>query len=172
MNDISTPTESAPVASAYGEPPPPRVGRSRMLSLFLVLLCLAVLGGLGWYLAHRNATRGPTQGGFGRGGRPSATVAFAAATRADIPIRLEALGTVTPLAVATVTPQVSGVLTQINYHEGQVVQRGELLATIDPRPFQLALDQSIAQQQRDEAELDNAKVILERNQGLLAQDSI
>jgi multidrug efflux system membrane fusion protein len=149
---------------------------SRFFSLFVVLICLAVLGGCAWYLVHRNAENAQANGngfGFGRGGRrPTATVAFATATRADIPIRMEALGTVTPIAAATVRAQVAGVLTQIHYTEGQVVKRGQPLVQIDPRPFQLALDQAIAQQQRDQAQLENARVILERNRTLLAQDSI
>jgi len=143
---------------------------SRFFSLAVVLVCLAALAGCAWYLAHRNAALTQANGFAGR--RPTATVAFATATRADIPIRMEALGTVTSLATATVHPQVAGVLTKINYTEGQTVKRGEPLAVIDPRPFQLALDQAIAQQERDQAELENARVILERNRTLLAQDSI
>ena len=144
--------------------------RSRLASLFIVLVGLGLLGTLGWYLAHRNAANpGPRAGNRVR---PSATVGFAAAKNADIPIRLEALGTVTPLAVATVRPQVSGVLTQILYQEGQRVERGEALAQIDPRPFQLALDQATGQLARDEAQLINARVVLERDRNLLAQDSI
>jgi multidrug efflux system membrane fusion protein len=143
---------------------------SRFFSLLLVLVCLAILGGCAWYLAHRNAELTQANG-FGRR-RPTATVAFATASFADIPIRLEALGTVTPLASATVRAQVSGVLTQINYTEGQTVKRGQPLALIDPRPFKLALDQAIAQQERDQAQLENARVILERNRTLLSQDSI
>jgi multidrug efflux system membrane fusion protein len=143
---------------------------SRFFSLLVVLVCLAVLGGCAWYLAHRNAALTQANGFGGR--RPTATVAFATASLADIPIRMEALGTVTPLAAATVRAQVSGVLTQIKYTEGQTVKRGEPLAVIDPRPFKLALDEAIAQQERDQAQLENARVILERNRTLLAQDSI
>jgi multidrug efflux system membrane fusion protein len=105
-------------------------------------------------------------------GRPSATVAFAVATRADVPIKVEALGTVTPIAMAVVRPQVSGVIKEIYYQEGQSVKSGQPLVQIDPRPFQLAIDQAEAQLARDDAELDNARVILERNRTLLAQDSI
>src|SRR6185436_971132 len=86
--------------------------------------------------------------------------------------RVEALGTVTPIAMTTVAPQVSGVVQAIYYQEGQSVQRGQPLVQIDPRPFQLALDEAAAAVARDEASLDNARVILERNQTLLAQDSI
>jgi multidrug efflux system membrane fusion protein len=143
---------------------------SRFFSLVLVLVCLAVLGGCAWYLAHRNAALTQANGFGGR--RPTATVAFATASVADIPVRMEALGTVTSLATATVHAQVAGVLTKINYTEGETVKRGEPLAVIDPRPFKLALDEAIAQQERDQAQLENARVILERNQTLLAQDSI
>src|SRR5262245_17903655 len=169
MNDVHHPTDESSVSA---DPVDSRSGlwRSRTASLLIVVLCLAALGGLGWYLAHRNATREPGSAEGRR--RPSATVAFAVASRADIPIRLDALGTVTPVATATVRPQVSGVITNIYYHEGQVVKQGEPLVQIDPRPFQLALDQATAQLARDQAELENARVILERNRTLLAQDSI
>lgn len=169
MNDSSRPSDAASVDVADGES---RGGLrvSRLTSPLLVLLCLAALAGLGWYLFHRNATPGADAADNRR--RPTATVAFAVATRADIPIRLEALGTVTPVASATVQPQVSGVVTDIYYREGQEVERGQPLALIDPRPFQIALNQAIAQQARDEAELDVARITLGRDRTLLAQDSI
>src|SRR5262249_40705593 len=100
------------------------------------------------------------------------TVGVAVARQADIPIIIDALGTVTPVAVATVSPQVSGVITQVLYKEGEMVSKGQLLATIDPKPFQAALDQAIARRQRDIALLDVARVQLERYKVLLAQDSI
>ena len=169
MNDVNRTTDEESVRSDFVRPAR-SLHRSRAVSFLVVVLCLAALGGLGWYLSHRNATRGPA-GGFG-GRRPTATVAFGVATRADIPIRVEALGTVTPIAMATVAPQVSGIVQDVYYQEGQMVDRGQPLVQIDPRPFQLALDQAVAQLARDEASLDNARVILERNQTLLAQDSI
>lgn len=146
------------------------IRHSRLASLLLVLALLGALGGLGYYLSHRSNTHDPATAGSRR--RPTATVAFAVAAHADIPIRLDALGTVTPIATATVQPQVSGVLTDIYYSEGQQIERGQPLVRIDPRPFQLALNQAIAQQARDEAELDNARIMLERDRTLLKQDSI
>jgi multidrug efflux system membrane fusion protein len=71
-----------------------------------------------------------------------------------------------------VRPQVSGVLQKINYTEGQIVRPGQVLATIDPRSFQIALMQASGQRQRDEAQLESAKVTLSRYQTLLQQDSI
>ena len=89
-----------------------------------------------------------------------------------MPVVLDALGTVTPVVTVTVRPQVSGVITQILFTEGQIVKKGQLLATIDPRPFEIALQQAIGARQRDEAQRDSAKVQLGRYQTLLGQDSI
>src|SRR5690242_5571502 len=104
MNDVNRTTDEESVHSDRVHPARSLL-RSRAASFLVVVLCLGALGGLAWYLSHRNATRGPA-GGFGGGRRPSATVAFGVASRADIPIRVEALGTVTPIAMATVRPQV------------------------------------------------------------------
>jgi multidrug efflux system membrane fusion protein len=112
-------------------------------------------------------------GGGGRGGMNiPLTVGVASVTTADIPITINALGTVTPLATVTVHPQVSGPLIRIAFTEGQTVKRGDLLVQIDPRPFQAAVDQADGQLKRDQALLANAKVDQERYKTLLAQDSI
>ncbi len=102
----------------------------------------------------------------------SSTVGVATARQADIPVQLEALGTVTPLANVIVQPQVSGVLTAVLFQEGQMVKKGDVLATIDPQPFQNALGQASGARQRDEAQLAAARVTLQRYQTLLGQDSI
>ncbi|WP_046110969.1 MdtA/MuxA family multidrug efflux RND transporter periplasmic adaptor subunit [Aquincola tertiaricarbonis] len=160
--------------------------RSRWIGRIVALLALLALGGLAWYLTHRPAAGGappgassggpPGPGGpggmaAGRGG-PATTVGIARAERADIPIVIEALGTVTPSATVTVRPQVSGVLTEVRFKEGQMVKAGEVLAVIDPRPLELALMQAQGQRQRDEAQLQLARLTLERYQTLLQQDSI
>ena len=113
----------------------------------------------------------PGGGRGGRGGPPSA-VGVAVATHADLPVVLDALGTVTPVVTVTVRPQVSGVITQVLFNEGQIVKKGQLLVTIDPRSFEIALQQAIGARQRDEAQLDSARVQLQRYQTLLSQDSI
>jgi multidrug efflux system membrane fusion protein len=173
MNDVSRTTqlELAPnyARESWWSASRRTLRHSRLASFLLVAICLAGLAGLGWFLAHRNAVRGP--GGFNRA-RATATVGFAVAGRADVPIYLEALGTVTPLATATVKAQVAGVLTQVLYTEGQLVKAGQVLVQIDPRPFQLSLDQAIGALARDEAQLANNKIILDRDKTLLAQDSI
>jgi multidrug efflux system membrane fusion protein len=143
--------------------------------LVLALLALAVWGA--WALVHSAKSGGPgagmARGGFGRaGGRPPTTVGVAAASLADVPVTLDALGTVTPEATVTVRPQVSGTITQILFREGQMVKRGQTLAIIDPRPFEMSLLQAQGQLTRDQAQLANARLTLQRYRTLLDQDSI
>ena len=171
--------------------------RGRWLGTVLAVLGLAALAALAWWLTHRAPETAPETaagargaegaassasgaggpgapgGGSGRGGRGGAsTVGFAVAVRADLPVVLDALGTVTPAVTVTVRPQVSGVITQVLFTEGQLVSKGQLLAVIDPRPFEIALQQAMGARVRDEAQLENAKVQLQRYQTLLGQDSI
>jgi multidrug efflux system membrane fusion protein len=143
---------------------------SRLAAMLLVLLGLSALGALGWYLAHRNATARPQ--GFQARARAASTVGFSVATRQDVPIYLDALGTVTPLATAVVQAQVSGNMTQVYYHEGQIVKAGDPLVQIDARPFELALEQAKGNLARDQANLANQRVIVDRDRTLLKQDSI
>jgi multidrug efflux system membrane fusion protein len=175
---------------------PPRTRRSRVIGTIVAVLAMAGLGWLAWHLTHQPAAGGanagagaaaggrgqgggaagagggPGGGRGGRGGMQATTVGVGKAERADIPITLEALGTVTPAAVATVRPQVGGVLQKITFTEGQLVKEGQVLATIDARPAQMSLLQATGQRQRDEAQLESARVLLQRYRTLLEQDSI
>lgn len=146
------------------------VRRSRLLGMLLVLLGLGALGVLGWYLAHRTAASQLSRAGFRA--RAASTVGVATVTRQDVPIYLDALGTVTPLATAVVQAQVSGVMTKVFYKEGQMVKAGEPLVQIDPRPFQMTLEQAQGNLARDQANLANQRVIVQRDRVLLKQDSI
>jgi multidrug efflux system membrane fusion protein len=90
----------------------------------------------------------------------------------ELPVTIDALGTVTPLATITLKAQVGGVLTEVLFTEGQTVARNQLLARIDPRPYEQALMQARGTRQRDEAQLEAARVTLARYRTLLTQDSI
>src|SRR5580658_9722730 len=130
----------------------------------IVLLVLILIG------ARYRAATPPATGRSGFNG--PLTVGVASVSKGDIPITINALGTVTPLATVTVHPQINGPLVKIAFTEGQIVKAGELLAEIDPRPFQAALDQAVGQLKRDQALLANAKIDLARYKTLLAQDSV
>jgi membrane fusion protein, multidrug efflux system len=150
--------------------PPVRKPRSRAWITVLAVLLLAGLVALAWWLTHREPAA--PAAGARAAGRAATTVGVATARKTDVPITVEALGTVTPAATVTVRPQVTGVLQQVLFKEGQLVRKGQLLATIDPRQFEMALMQASGQRQRDEAQLENARLTLQRYQTLLQQDSI
>ena len=132
----------------------------------VALLVLLILG-----LRYRAKSVTPPAGGRFGAGAPLA-VGVGKVTTGDVPITINALGTVTPLATVTVHPQINGPLVKVAFTEGQIVKAGELLAEIDPRPFQAALDQAVGQLKRDQALLANAKVDMARYKTLLAQESV
>jgi membrane fusion protein, multidrug efflux system len=110
----------------------------------------------------------------GRAPRAAAAqaVGVATAVSGSMPETQEALGTVTPLATVTVLPQLSGYLTQVGFTEGETVTQGQFLAQIDPRPYQVDLEQFTAQQDKDAASLAQARSDLARYEILERQDSI
>jgi membrane fusion protein, multidrug efflux system len=99
-------------------------------------------------------------------------VGVARIDRGDIRLSLRALGAVTPLATVTVTTQISGYLMSVAFKEGQLVKKGQLLAQIDPRPYEVALEQDEAQLARDEATFKQAQMDLTRYETLSGQQSI
>ncbi len=103
---------------------------------------------------------------------PAQAVGVAKAVAGSMPETVEALGTVTPTATVTVLPQLSGYLTEVGFTEGETVAEGQFLAQIDPRPYQVSLEQYTAQKARDAATLAQALSDLARYETLERQDSI
>ena len=139
--------------------------------LLIGIVALLVIGGA--LFLHRakeqNAANTRPQFNF----RTNAVaVSIATVKTGDIVVRIPGLGTVTPLITVTVKAQISGIMQQVNFKEGQMVKKGELLAVIDPRPYEAALDQAKATLARDEALLADAQLDLRRYEDLIKQDSV
>jgi multidrug efflux system membrane fusion protein len=147
-----------------------------LLSSLLVVFVIAA-GVFFYFQQSSNATESvkPDEGKSKRGrderDKPIA-VSIETTTKADFPVYLNGLGTVTALRTVTVRPRVDGELVRIAFDEGQLVKEGDLLAEIDPRPFQVQLQQAQGQLLRDQALLNNAQLDHQRYQTLLKQDSI
>ena len=105
---------------------------------------------------------------------PAASIPVVAAHArvGDVGVYSTGLGTVTALKTVTVRTQVDGQLVSVAFKEGQLVRAGELLAQIDPRPFQVQLEQAQALEAKDAATLSNARVDLRRYQALVEQDAV
>lgn len=131
------------------------------------LIFIAIVAATGAYLYQRPHVEVRQPGGR-RGAQPT-TIGAAAIEKGTIDVTLNALGTVTSLSTVTVKSQVTGPLIQVNFKEGQDVKKGDLLAGIDPRPYQAALAQAQGQLVRDQAMLRDAQLDLVRDQKLVAQ---
>lgn len=141
----------------------PLVARRTVLRIgtpiVLVMVCAAVLVG-------RELRGGAASASPQAAPPPAVPVEAAAAQRRDVPVYLTGLGTVQALNTVTVKTRVDGQLQTVSYQEGQHVNAGQVLAQIDPRPFQAALDQAKATKAKDEAQLANAQLDLTRFQNL------
>lgn len=142
-------------------------------SLWIIILALVAASATAVYFLTRTEVAPPAGGRGGRdgAGRPVPVVA-ATVQRGDIDVVINALGTVTARNTVTIKPRVDGQLLRIFYQEGKLVKAGDVLAEIDPRPFQAQLDQANGQLLRDQALLANAQLDVERYRSLLAKDSI
>lgn len=137
---------------------------------------------IGWWSCYHRASSDQTgstatagtsgRRGGSRAGGGAVPVVAGKVEQKDTPIYLDGLGTVQAFNTVTVHTRVDGELQQVLYTEGQDVKTGDLLAVIDPRPFQAALDQAIAKKAQDEAQLANAKLTLARNTDLLKKKVI
>ena len=135
-----------------------------MRRLTLLIVVLAVIGAGVWWVrrapapaaANARATGGPVP------------VLLAAATKQDVPIYLDGLGTVQASATVTVRPQVDGTLVEVRFKEGQDVHKGDVLARIDPRTYQASVDSAVAKKNQDQANLANARIDMARYAKLAA----
>lgn len=140
----------------------------RGIRLGLALVTVALLATAGAAFVRSNRERAPAAADAPQ---PIPVIATTV-EESEVPIVLTGLGTVTPLNTATVRSQITGLITSVDFQEGQSVKKGDVLAQIDPRTYQAQLDQAEATLAHDQAHLKNAQQNLERYAGLLKQDSI
>jgi multidrug efflux system membrane fusion protein len=132
------------------------MSKSRVIRWIVVIAAVAALGYFGWnrYRGEDQAKNAPP--------RPAVRVTIAPVQKSDFPVYLTGLGTVQGFNTVVVRTRVDGQIDKIAFQEGQLVKQGDLLAEIDPRPFQAALDQAKAKKEQDEANLANANLDLQR----------
>jgi multidrug efflux system membrane fusion protein len=158
--------------SADQQPETPRKRRWPIWAAALLIL----LGGS--YLlsqrsmAPKSSAKGANAHGRNARGGGAIPVSIAKVRKGNMGVYISALGTVTPVYTAAITSRVAGELVEVHYREGQMVHKGDLLAVIDPRPYQAAYEQAQGQLQRDQALLQNARTDLERYRSAYAQHAI
>jgi multidrug efflux system membrane fusion protein len=138
-----------------------------------------LLAGAGYLLSQRSnrsdsgaeKSSGKKGGKGGRGGGAT-PVSVEKVKQGDMGVYINALGTVTPVYTVTITSRVAGQLMEVHYREGQIVHKGDLLAVIDPRPYEAAYTQAQGQLQRDQALLNNSRIDLERYHTAYSQHAI
>src|SRR6476620_10009031 len=138
------------------------MSRSRTIRWTLLVVAMAALGYWGWQRFH--GENHPTQADAQKpaAARSAVPVKIASVERADFPIYLTGLGTVQGFNTVVVRTRVDGQIDRIAFKEGELVEKNDLLALVDPRPYQAALDQAKAKKAQDEANLANAELDLQR----------
>lgn len=135
---------------------------------FRTTVILSILSFLTATACNKSAPKASQGGGAGRNGAGAPVpVSVAAVVRQDVPIMLTGLGTVQAYNTVTLRTRVDGQIMSVNFREGQDVRKGQVLAVIDPRPFQVALETAKGNMARDQAQLNTAKANLARSQALL-----
>jgi multidrug efflux system membrane fusion protein len=157
--DLNRPAQAEPLA------------RKKPLILAAFLIVAALIGSAVYHRSHSNTTVSAGVAGPRGQTLPVPVVEGIVATK-DVPIYLDGLGTVQAFNTVTVHTRVDGQLMKVAFTEGQDVKAGEVLAQLDPAPYQAALDQAVARKAQDAAQLDNARVDLQRYADLLKTDSI
>jgi len=137
------------------------MNKSRTMRWILLLLAVAGLGYFGWQ-RFRGEDQATAAANAQKTARNAVRVSVALVEKADFPVYLTGLGTVQAFNTVVVRSRVDGQIDKIAFKEGQLVKQGELLAEIDPRPYQATLDQAKAKKEQDEANLANANLDLQR----------
>ncbi len=158
------PEQTPPVQQA-----PQRPRARRHWAVWGAMLC--ILFGAGYLLSQRS-TQPSGQSKKGKQGGGAIPVAVAQVSQGNIGVYISAIGTVTPVYTVSVTSRVVGQLLQVNYREGQMVHKGDLLAVVDPRPYQAVFTQAEGQLARDQALLKNAYIDLDRYKMIYQQHAI
>jgi len=154
-------------------PPPPVVQRRRRMRRPLLMFVLLLIAGLaGFFILQRRQKVTVAAASKSQPAPPSVAISTAVAQQGSIGVYINALGSVAPVYTVTVKSRVDGQLISVNYREGQMVKKGDLLAEIDARPFQAQLEQAEGQYQRDKALLENANVDLARYQLAFSKNAI
>lgn len=171
----------SPTSQASTPLPSASQPRRRRL-LWIVVAILIVAGLFAWHPWNRDGANNAQQhaGGGRRGGgqggagmpAPPQPVHVATVTQGEMPVVINSLGTVTPLASVTVKTLLNGTLQDVAFQEGQMVKKGDVLAQIDPRPYEISLRNAQGTLAKDQALLQTARLDLKRYQMLLSQDSI
>jgi membrane fusion protein, multidrug efflux system len=163
----------------------------RKLRFILLLAGLVLIGGLWLFFGRQQQSQAPAAGAprngqgqhAGAGGRPdgggrragaqggnnAVPVVAGSVQKKDVQIYLDGIGTVQAFNMVAIKPRVDGQIQQIAFNEGQDVKQGDLLAVIDPRPYQAALDQATGKKAQDVAQLANARTVFQRDSELLAK---
>lgn len=133
---------------------------------FLYGITILLFGAGAWYFSFREkppANRwGPNPAWAGTGRAPAMPVRVVKAEQRDLPVHLKAIGTVTPLNTVTVQSRVDGQLLRVVFAEGQRVEKGDLLAEVDPEPYRIRLAQAEGELRQNQAQLETARADLER----------
>jgi len=169
---VNPPSQASKPLAVRGE----RTGK-RHWWIWLIIFGVVALGW--WYVRSRgaqaNGRAGAVPGAPGRGGAPGSLVVpvvVATAHKGDLPVYFNGLGTVTAFNTVTVRSRVDGQIVKVNFTEGQYVKEGDSLIEIDPRPFQVQLEQAEGQLAKDQAQLRDVQVDYERYQLLFKEGVI
>jgi multidrug efflux system membrane fusion protein len=135
--------------------------KSRTISWIVLIAAVAAAGYFGWQRLH-GEDKAAAANNAQKSARNPVRVTIAPVQKSDFPVFLTGLGTVQGFNTVVVRPRVDGQIDKIAFQEGQLVNQGDLLVEIDPRPFKAALDQAKAKKAQDEASLANANLDLQR----------